>query len=72
MKDNKTPNLLEGRTKEWDYYNRPSLHTSYKMAVIAIIMLILTVMGLMVSEVVKDFDYTSHKDKQETIGEISY
>jgi len=51
MKDNKRPNLLEGRTKEWDYYDRPSIHTSYQIAAIAIICLVIMVLGLIVSEV---------------------
>lgn len=44
--------------KNKDYYNRPSIQTSYQIAVIAAIGLILTVLSLIVSEVVYDFDNT--------------
>jgi hypothetical protein len=54
------------------YYNRPSLQTSYQIAAISIICLVILLMGLMVSEVVNDFTNNSNNEKQETIGEISY
>ena len=54
------------------YYNRPSLHTSFQIAAIAIICLVIMVLGLIVSEVVNDFTNNSIHEKKETIGEISY
>ena len=54
------------------YYNRPSIQTSFQIAAIAIICLVILLMGLMVSEVVNDFDNNSIYEKKETIGEISY
>ena len=54
------------------YYNRPSLQTSANIAVISLICLVIMVLGLMVSEVVKDFTNNSIHEKKETIGEISY
>lgn len=54
------------------YYNRPSLQTSANIAVISLICLVIMVLGLIVSEVVSDFDNTSINKKEETIGEISY
>ena len=43
-KKNKTPNLIEGRTKEWnddnDYYNRSSIGTSYTIAAISLVVII--------------------------------
>lgn len=44
VKKNKTPNLIEGRTKEWnddnDYYNRSSIGTSYTIAAISLVVII--------------------------------
>ena len=54
------------------YYNRPSLTTSFQIAAIAIICLVIMVLGLLVSEVVNDFTNNSIHEKKETIGEISY
>ena len=54
------------------YYNRPSLQTSYQIALLAIIGLVLTVLGLMVSEVVSDFDNTSIHKTEDNKREISY
>ena len=45
-------------TNKKDYYNRPSKETSYQIAVIAGIGLIILIMGMIVSEVVYDFDNT--------------
>lgn len=45
-KDNKRPNLIQGRTKEWDYYNRPSLKTSYTLAAIALCCMIVMIIGI--------------------------
>lgn len=43
-KKKKKVNLLEGRTKEWnddnDYYNRPSIGTSYTIASISLVVII--------------------------------
>ena len=53
MKDKLRKDLFEQRTKEWDdYYNRPSLQTSYQLAVIAGIGLIITLIATLISEVV--------------------
>jgi len=54
------------------YYDRPSLRTSYQIAAIAFICLVLLVLGLMVSEVVNDFDNTSIKKIDDNTREISY
>ena len=54
------------------YYNRPSLHTSFQIAAISLICLVITVLGLLVSEVVNDFTNNSINEKKETRGEISY
>jgi len=54
------------------YYNRPSIQTSYQIAAISLICLVILLLGLMVSEVVNDFTNNSIHDKKETIGEISY
>ena len=54
------------------YYNRPSLTTSFQIAVISIICLVIMVLGLIVSEVVNDFTNNSIHEKKETRGEISY
>jgi hypothetical protein len=54
-KKNKTPNLIEGRTKEYnedrDYYNRKSIDDSYTIAVICMfaIVIILGVLGVFFS-----------------------
>lgn len=68
MKDNKTTNLLEGRTKEWDYYDRPSITTSYQIAATCIAVIIVLGIGWGVLEIVKkvsndrnDFDNTYNK-----------
>ena len=47
--------------KQHPYYNRPSLHTSYQIAAISLICLVILLLGLMVSEVVNDFDNTYNK-----------
>ena len=44
--------------KNKDYYNRPSQETSYKIAVIGIIGVVLTILIAFVSEVVYGFDHT--------------
>ena len=54
------------------YYNRPSLTTSFQIAAISILCLVIMVLGLIVSEVVNDFTNNSIYEKKETIGEISY
>ena len=54
------------------YYNRPSLTTSFQIAAISLICLVIMVLGLLVSEVVNDFTNNFIHDKKETIGEISY
>ena len=54
------------------YYNRPSIQTSYQIAAISLVLLILLLLGLMVSEVVNDSTNNSINEKEETIGEISY
>ena len=68
MKDNKTTNLLEGRTKEWSYYDRPSIRTSYQIAASCIAVIIVLGIGWGVLEIVKkvsndrnDFDNTYNK-----------
>ena len=78
-KMNKRPNLLEGRTKEWDYYNRPSLHTSANIAVISFIGLIILIIGIGVLEIVKkvskdrnDFDNTYNKINKDIPIETLY
>ena len=79
MKDNKTPNLLEGRTKEWDYYDRPSKQTSANIATIAIISLICLILGMGILELVKkvsddrnDFDNTYNKINKDIPIETLY
>ena len=54
------------------YYNRPSLTTSYQIAAISLICLVILLLGFMVSEVVNDFTNNSIHEKKETRGEISY
>lgn len=54
------------------YYDRPSKQTSYQIAAISIICLVLLVLGLIVSEVVSDFDNTSINKKEDNVGEIFY
>tara|TARA_B100001778_G_C18197323_1_gene454001 strand:- start:130 stop:306 length:177 start_codon:yes stop_codon:yes gene_type:complete len=50
VKKNKTPNLIEGRTKEWnddnDYYNRSSIGTSYTIAVISLAIIVVLLIGV--------------------------
>ena len=73
--------------KQHPYYNRPSLQTSFQIAAIALICLVIMLLGLMVanvfdvsfkrseisvSEVVNDFDNTSIHKKQETVAETFY
>lgn len=55
-----------------DYYNRPSLQTSYQIAAISLVLLILTLLIMMVSEVVNDFDNTYTHSNNFPIAEISY
>jgi hypothetical protein len=51
MKDKLKKDLFEQRTKEYDdYYNRPSLKTSYTLAVIAGIGLLITILIAFVSQ----------------------
>lgn len=76
---NKRPNLLEGRTKEWDYYNRPSKQTSFNIAVICIICAIVMMIGIGVLEIVKkvsddrnDFDNTYNKINKDISIETLY
>ena len=54
------------------YYDRPSKQTSFQIAVISIICLVLLILGLMVSEVVSDFDNTSINKNEDNKREISY
>ena len=68
MKDNKTPNLLEGRTKEWNYYDRPSIHTSYQIAASCMAVMMVMIIGWGVLKLVEkvsddrnDFDNTYNK-----------
>ena len=77
MKDKKTPNLLKGRTKEWDYYDRPSKQSSANIAIVCMIGLMIMLFGMAVLETIKkvsddrnDFDNTSIKKKLDSIGEI--
>ena len=60
------------KMKQHPYYNRPSIRTSYQIAAISIICLVILLMYLMVSEVVNDFTNNSIHKKQETIGETFY
>ena len=66
MKDKDKIDISKGRTKEWDYYNRPSINSSYQIAVISIVVLILLIIGMGVLKMIEkvstkenDFDYTS-------------
>ena len=46
MKDKLRNDLFEQRTKEWDdYYNRPSLRTSYQIAVISLVGILIVAIG---------------------------
>lgn len=47
------------------YYNRPSITTSYQLAIMGLIGLVLLIMIMKVSEVVSDFDNTSNKIKKD-------
>ena len=47
--------------KDHPYYNRPSLQSSYQIAVISFIALIILVLGIIVSESIVDFDNTYNK-----------
>ena len=58
--------------KPHPYYDRPSKQTSYQIAAIAIICLVIMLLGLMVSEVVNDFTNNSNNGKEDNKGEISY
>ena len=54
MKDKLKKDLFEQRTKEWDdYYNRPSLKTSYTLAVIGLIGVIILLIGVTVLSLVE-------------------
>lgn len=54
MKDKLKKDLFEQRTKEWDdYYNRPSLKTSYTLAVIGLIGMIILLIGVSVLSLVE-------------------
>ena len=79
MKDNKTTNLLEGRTKEWDYYNRSSIHSSYQIIIVMVIAFIIVLIGWGVLESIKkvsnnrnDFDNTSNKINKDISIETLY
>ena len=58
------------------YYNRPSIQTSYQIALICLILWCVFVTGYvlgdLVSEVVNDFDNTSINKKEDNTREISY
>ena len=54
------------------YYNRPSLESSYKLAVISGICLVLLILYLIVSEVVYDFDDTLIDEVRDTPAETIY
>ena len=58
------------------YYNRPSIQTSYQIALICLILWCVFVAGYvlgdLVSEVVSDFDNTSINKKEDNTREISY
>jgi len=76
---NKRPNLIEGRTKEWDYYNRPSKQTSFNIAVICMIGVMVLLLGMGVLEIVKkvskdkkDFDNTYNKINKDLPIETLY
>ena len=58
--------------KDHPYYNRPSLQSSYKLAVISGIGLILLVLYLIVSEVVYDYDDTLIDEVRDTPAETIY
>jgi len=47
--------------KDHPYYNRPSLQTSYQIAVISFIALVILLLGIIVSENIVDFDNTYDK-----------
>jgi len=47
--------------KDHPYYNRPSLQTSYQIAVISFIALVILLLGIIVSENIVDFDNTYNK-----------
>ena len=54
MKDKLKKDLFEQRTKEYDdYYNRPSLKTSYTLAVIGLIGMIILLIGVSVLSLVE-------------------
>ena len=54
MKDKLKKDLFEQRTKEYDdYYNRPSLKTSYQLAVIGLIGMIILLIGVSVLSLVE-------------------
>ena len=79
MKDNKTPNLLEGRTKEWNYYDRPSIGTSYQIAVSCMAVITVMIIGWGILELVKkvsddrnDFDNTYNKINKDISIETLY
>ena len=59
-------------TNNHPYYNRPSLQTSYQIAAISLICLVIVLLGLMVSEVVNDFDNTSIHSNNDPIAETIY
>tara|TARA_B110000483_G_scaffold125758_1_gene151112 strand:+ start:507 stop:803 length:297 start_codon:yes stop_codon:yes gene_type:complete len=68
MRDKDKIDISKGRTKEWDYYNRPSINSSYQIAVVSIVILILLIIGMGVLKLVdkvsakeNDFDNTYNK-----------
>ena len=75
MKNKNKIDLLKGRTKEWDYYNRPSINSSFQIAVISIVILIMLIIGMGVLELVEkvsakenDFGDTYIQYKDDNIG----
>lgn len=58
--------------KHHPYYNRPSLESSYKLAVISGIGLVLLILYLIVSEVVYDYDDTLIDEVRDTPAETIY
>ena len=71
MKDNKTTNLLEGRTKEWDYYNRSSIHSSYQIIIVMVIAFIIVLIGWGVLESIKKVS-NNRNDFDNTYNTVSY
>jgi len=68
MKNKTNPSQITPK----DYYNRPSIQSSYKIAVICFFILVGMVLGILIAEVIDDFDNTSIHKKIDPIAEISY